>query len=138
MKRVIPLEDQIVSRRDALVLGSRSLAGVVRTTRCVVAQSRYPERPIRLVIPSERRRHDLGSTQVEIIIGGCLGIDHECHACKLRLNLLEMLSHLPVTLASNIVRPVRLRPGCTRLGTKPWPTASAIPMNTIGTVRVSR
>jgi hypothetical protein len=39
MKKVIPLEDQIVmiSRRDALVLGSRSLAGVVLTTRCVVA-----------------------------------------------------------------------------------------------------
>ena len=41
----------MISRRDALVLGARGLAGVVLTTRCVLAQSRYPERPIRLVIP---------------------------------------------------------------------------------------
>jgi tripartite-type tricarboxylate transporter receptor subunit TctC len=40
----------MITRRGALVLGS-SLAGVVLTTRCVVAQSNYPERPIRLVIP---------------------------------------------------------------------------------------
>ena len=41
----------MISRRDALVLGFCSLAGVVLTRRRVVAQSRYPERPIRLVIP---------------------------------------------------------------------------------------
>src|SRR5215475_10361764 len=41
----------MISRRDALVLGSRGVAGVVLTTRCVVAQSKYPERPIRLVVP---------------------------------------------------------------------------------------
>jgi tripartite-type tricarboxylate transporter receptor subunit TctC len=40
----------MISRRDALVLGS-GLAGVVLATRTVLAQSRYPERPIRLVIP---------------------------------------------------------------------------------------
>jgi hypothetical protein len=32
---------------------------------------------------------------------------------------LSISNHLPVTLASYIVRPVRLPPGCVRLGTKP-------------------
>src|SRR5262245_48928461 len=35
------------------------------------------------------RRGDLGTTQVEIIIGSCFGIDHESHTSKPRLNLLE-------------------------------------------------
>ena len=50
---------------------------------------------------------------------------------------LSMFKYLPLTLASYIVTPVRLPRGCARLGTKPWPTASAMPMNTIGTVWVS-
>src|SRR5262245_8773228 len=41
----------MISRRDALALGCCSLASVVLTTRRVVAQPKYPERPIRLVIP---------------------------------------------------------------------------------------
>jgi hypothetical protein len=41
-------------------------------------------------------------------------------------------------LYSEFVKPVALRPGRVRLSAKPPPMASAIPANTIGTVRVAR
>jgi hypothetical protein len=37
----------------------------------------------------ERRRHELGSTQVETIIRSGLGIDYESRVHELRLDLLE-------------------------------------------------
>jgi tripartite-type tricarboxylate transporter receptor subunit TctC len=40
----------MINRRDALVLGA-SLAGIVLTPRSIVAQAKYPERPIRLILP---------------------------------------------------------------------------------------
>ena len=41
----------MINRRDALVLGSGCLAGAGLIARRAIAQSKYPERPIRLVIP---------------------------------------------------------------------------------------
>jgi tripartite-type tricarboxylate transporter receptor subunit TctC len=41
----------MINRRHALLLGSGCLAGLALITRGAVAQSKYPERPIRLVVP---------------------------------------------------------------------------------------
>src|SRR5262245_29656849 len=38
-------------RRDVLVLGAAALAARVAAPRATFAQARYPERPIRLIIP---------------------------------------------------------------------------------------
>src|SRR5215467_14506429 len=41
----------MINRRHTLLLGSGCLAGVAMITRGALSQSKYPERPIRLVIP---------------------------------------------------------------------------------------
>src|SRR5262249_48769763 len=50
---------------------------------------------------------------------------------------LSSSSHLPLMLHSNAMKPVVLPPGRARLSTKPAPTASATPKNTVGTVRLT-
>ena len=50
---------------------------------------------------------------------------------------LSSSSHLPLMPYSKIVKPVALPPGRARLSTKPAPTGSGVPVNTIGMVRVA-
>src|SRR5215475_10589733 len=50
---------------------------------------------------------------------------------------LSSSSHLPLMLHSNEMKPVTLPPGRARLSTKPAPTASPTPVNTVGTVRLT-
>ena len=45
--------------------------------------------------------------------------------------------HFPLRLYSNCMKPVALPPGRAKLATRPAPTGSAVPANTIGTVRVA-
>src|SRR4051812_47664261 len=50
---------------------------------------------------------------------------------------LSSSSHFPLRPYSNEMNPVTLPPGCARLSTKPAPTGSATPANTIGKVPVA-
>ena len=50
---------------------------------------------------------------------------------------LRICSHLPISENSRLLKPVALPPGFDMLCTKPWPSGSDTPTNTIGMVRVS-
>src|SRR5262249_32309925 len=49
---------------------------------------------------------------------------------------LSSSNHFPLKLYSEFIKPVTLPPGRAKLSTKPAPTGSSTPANTIGTLRV--
>jgi hypothetical protein len=50
---------------------------------------------------------------------------------------LSSCTHLPLTVGSNVVKPVMVPPGRIKVSTNPWTTGSVTKVNTIGTVWVS-
>src|SRR5262249_48683539 len=84
----------------------------------------------------QRRRHGLDSPQLPDARGDG-GIANTATRVTWGAISLSSSSHLPLMPNSNIIKPVTLPPGRARLSTKPAPTGSGVPVNTIGTVRVA-
>src|SRR5262249_25266834 len=69
-----------------------------------------------------RKRSEL--SQVNRVIAGRVGIEHECSAPDVRYHLLQQLQPLAQHGKINEVKPVILPPGRPKLAMKPWATGS--------------
>src|SRR5262245_37301385 len=88
-------------------------------------------------IQAERGRQSLDDSELSNPRAGMAGSRSTAARITLGAISFNKSNHFPLKLYSNDIKPVTLPPGRARLSTMPFPTGSAVTVNTIGTVRVA-